>query len=79
MIGALVGRKIRVLSAPNPLHAGIWGEVEDETQKMLVIRSDGKARMVPKIGAVFLVEENKAWKKVDGAKIIGKLEDRSKK
>ena len=79
MTGVLVGRKVKVLTAPNPLHAGIGGIVEDETQKTIVIRTGKGGKAVPKAGCVFLLEEGGAWKRIEGAKILGKQEDRTKK
>lgn len=80
MTGALVGRKIRVQGCANPLHAGVSGTVEDETRNMLMIRSeDGKTRSVPKASTVFLVEKGGEWVRAEGGRIIGKIQDRTKK
>jgi ribonuclease P protein subunit POP4 len=48
----LTGLPVTVLTAYNPLHAGVCGTIRDETKNMLVITGT-KQRKIPKAGSVF--------------------------
>jgi ribonuclease P protein subunit POP4 len=73
----LLGLEVLVSTASNPHHAGVRGQIIDETKNTLLIRtSDGKKR-VPKMRSVFrLILENGLKLDVDGSALTGSPERR---
>ncbi|MEM4555012.1 MAG: ribonuclease P protein component 1 [Candidatus Anstonellaceae archaeon] len=49
----LIGLKAKVVSAISEPLCGLEGVVVDETKNMLVLKKEGKEKMVPKKGCVF--------------------------
>lgn len=75
-----IGRRIRVLDAPNPAQIGLEGRAVDETMRTLVLRgADGRARRVPKAGARFAFMDEEGNPIVRGNDVLVRPQDRSKK
>lgn len=77
---AIVGKKIRVVSSPNPLYVGLEGTVSDETRNMVMVRcADGKTKGVPKSGSLFALQNVGGWESVPGDSLAGTSEARARK
>lgn len=77
----LIGLKVKIIKAKNKNLEKIVGTVIDETYNTLIIEKlNGKTKVVPKKGTVFIFElDNNKKVKVLGDLIIGRPEDRIKK
>ncbi len=76
----LIGSRVSVVMSSHPGLIGIEGEVVDETKNMLVIRTKSGDKKVPKNTSVFQITlPNGNQIKIDGVKIVGRLEDRIRK
>ena len=75
-----IGLRVRVLMSSHPTLTGIEGEIVDETKNTVVIRTEKGDKRIPKHTSVLLIffpDGNQV--KIDGAKIVGRPEERIKK
>ncbi len=70
----LIGRRLKILSAPDPSHVGFSGEVVLETSKTLLLESDGSCLTTQKKGIVAQFVGTREI--IRGDEILGRLEDR---
>lgn len=78
--GELIGLAVRVASANDVGLVGFTGTVVDETLKTLVVRrADGSESRLSKAGATFEFTTPKGKVLVEGAAIVFRPEDRTKK
>lgn len=73
-----VGRKARIVHSTNPLNTGMNGVVCDETMNTIHLMVDGKERVIPKEGTMFLFQYGEKEVEIDGSSIIYRPEDRIK-
>jgi ribonuclease P protein subunit POP4 len=73
----LIGLDVRVDNSSDPTQIGVSGKIIDETYNMLIVKQNDKIKMVPKSISVFtLILPDGEEVEVDGARLIGKPEER---
>jgi ribonuclease P protein subunit POP4 len=73
----LMGLEVLVCTASNPLHAGVRGQIIDETKNTLLISTPHRKQRIPKMRSVFrLTLENGLMVDVDGSALAGSPERR---
>ena len=78
--GELIGLQVRVAAAGDAGLVGLSGTVVDETLRTLTVRrADGRESVLSKQGATFEFLTPKGKVLVDGAAIVFRPEDRTKK
>jgi ribonuclease P protein subunit POP4 len=78
----LIGLRVRVLKSPDRSLIGIEGEVVDETKNLLVLKSKGKEKKIPKklvFLRIFLPTGSPPYVDVPGELLVARPEDRLKK
>jgi RNase P/RNase MRP subunit p29 len=70
----LIGKQIAVVQCSDPSIIGVRGLFALESMKTITIASDGRRRVVPKLGTVFQVQET--GKLVVASDMVGRIEDR---
>ena len=70
----LIGKEIEVIDSGNKTLIGLRGEVIDETKNTLTIRTEKEDKKIPKENNEFMVEN----KKINGTKLLGRIEVRIK-
>ena len=76
----LIGLDARVSNSSDPMLIGIRGKIVDEMCDMLVIEHEGKIKMVPKATSIFtLALPSGEEVEVDGARLVGRPEERVKR
>lgn len=75
-----IGRRVRIISAPNPAHMGLEGKLVDETQgTLLILGLDSRERRVPKTGVRFEFSDANPKIALDAGKLVMRPEERTKK
>ncbi len=76
----LIGLDARVSNSSDPTLIGTHGKIIDETHNMLVIEQAGKPKLMPKItSALMLTLPSGEDVEVDGARLVGRPEERVKR
>jgi len=75
----LIGLDVQVTKALNPLSKNIKGEVIDETQQTILIRTKNSDKKLLKRLATFEFDLKKARVEVQGSELIGRPWERIKK
>lgn len=76
----LIGLRVRIIMSSHPDLIGIEGTIVDETKNTVIVRTSRGDKRIPKHTSVFLIsfpDGNQV--KIDGDKIVGRLEDRIRK
>ena len=74
----LIGLQVAILRSPDPSLVGVRGLVVDETRNTLVVEAGGREKRVAKEGTGFRFDVE-GGVEVDGAEILYRPEDRTKK
>jgi len=74
----LIGLQVAILRSPDPSLVGVRGLVVDETRNTLVVEAGGREKRVAKEGTRFRFDVD-GGVEVDGAEILYRPEDRTKK
>ena len=74
----LIGLQVAIIRSPDPSLVGIHGLVVDETRNTLVVEAGGREKRVAKEGSRFRFDVE-GGVEVDGAEILYRPEDRTKK
>jgi ribonuclease P protein subunit POP4 len=78
--GELIGLEARVTMSSSRALVGMRGKIIDETKNILVLRTAGGDKKIPKITSAFLITlPNGKEVKVNGTQILGRPEDRIRK
>ena len=76
----LIGLGARVSNSSDPTLVGIHGKIIDETRNTLVIKQAGEPKLVPKITSTLMLTLPSGEEvEVDGAKLVGRPEERVKR
>lgn len=71
----LIGTEIEIIDSGNKTLIGLCGKVIDETKNTLTIRTEKGNKKIPKETVEFMIGN----KKINGKKILGRIEVRIKK
>ncbi len=75
----LIGLKVEITKSKNKSLVGLKGKIVDETQNMLVIKTEKGEKKVIKKGCTFKIHIPKKVVEVEGLLLVGKPEKRIKK
>ncbi len=71
----LIGREVRILSSSCKDLPKAKGKIVDETANTFIVDINGKRKRIPKATSVFQIN----GEQINGKKLVGKPEDRTKK
>lgn len=74
-----IGLETEIVAAKNPALVGLRGIVVDETRNTVIIATQKGEKRVLKNQATFCVRYQGKTLRVDGTRLVGKIEDRIKK